>query len=967
MNNRIYEIAQKYGFEIENVRELSEINASLYQMKYIKNNAQLVWLKRDDENKTFAITFKTIPQNDTGVFHILEHSVLCGSKKYPMKEPFVELVKSSMQTFLNAFTFPDKTMYPLSTKNNKDFLNLMDVYLDAVFHPLSLEREETFLQEGWHYEINSQGEIIYNGVVYNEMKGAMASADNIITSEIRRRLFPDNSYQFESGGKPSHIPELTYEEYIQAHNQYYHPSNARFFLDGDIKIEDALAKIDGFLNEYEELTLDFDLEIQEQVEQEESTCYYKIGENENPEQKVILSESFVCGLYDEPEKNIACSILSEVLCMTAEDPLKKVILENQLAENVELLLTDGILQPYVSLIVRNTCRENKEKIWEIIKDTLKSVARTGLNKERLNSVINRMEFRIREQDYGNMPKGIVYAMRVMESWLYGGDPAQNLCYDEIFKSLREKVNQGYFEELLCEVFLNNKHHVKVCLVPSKTLEKEEAKAEKKRLKMIEQSWNDEEKRTILDKAKKLKEYQTAKDSKENLAKLPILDLSDIPEKVEFVQQKATYCDGNLLLKQNIDTNGILYAKLYISLHDQSIEKLRMISLLSMLLGYISTENYSETQLSTVLGNKLGRFEVQTRIIEEQDNMDTCTPYLTVGISVIQDKKEDAIDLIKEILLNPNFEEGESIKNKIQQLLTFYERQIIMYGDRYAAMHVASAFSAEGYVREETCGINMLRWLRALNDNYDEKKIAKQFYELCRNIFVRERITLSIAGNVEEAWIHKLLESFPRKENVSTKVIAYEKNNITNGGLQIPVDICFATQVSNFNLCGEKYSGAMKVAAHILTYDYLWKEIRVKGGAYGCRVNIFDNGNISFTSFRDPNPQNALECFKKAGKALLKICETEENIDKYIISTITETDPLMSARAKSDREAENYLCGETKEKRQKIREEILHTSKADLKECARILEAANSNAQIYVVGSKSILEKCKEYITQIESL
>lgn len=966
MSDKISEISKKYGFEITHIQKVEEIDAVLYQMKYKKNGAQLVWVKRNDENKTFAIAFQTIPWNDTGVFHILEHTVLCGSEKYPMKKPFVELIKSSMQTFLNAFTYPDKTVFPLSTRNDKDFLNLMDVYLDAVLHPLSIKRKEMFLQEGWHYEMDSADEQPkYNGVVYNEMKGASASADNVLMAEMNRCLFPDNSYRFEYGGNPSHIPDLTYEEYVEAHNQFYHPSNARVFLEGNINLEQVLLKLHNFFKEYSYREQKNILKKQEEVCGGESIIYYNIAGHENEQQKAILSESFVYGLYDEPEKSMACSILAEMLCSTAEDPLKKVILERGLAENVELGKTDGVLQPYMSLIIRNTSEEKKEEIWELIYDTLKNVVREGLDKKRIKSIINRMEFNFREQDYGKMPQGIAHALHALDSWLYGGNPAQNLQFDKIFESLREKVEQGYFENLIREVFLENKHHARICMLPSKTLAKEQTQMERKRLSDLKLSWSIKEEHKIIEQAETLKKYQAQKDTKEVLKKLPVLDLSDIPDKIEQVPQEVIPLGKDIILNQRINTNGILYGRIYISLEHQSMEELRMITLMSMLLGYVPTKKYSEAQLNTLKGEKLGRFDVQTTVLYHQEKKKQI-PYLTVGFSVLQNKKQEIISLIEEILNHSDFSNRDNLQNKIKQIRVFNEQKAVMSGDKFAEMRAGSAVSAQSVLQEEMYGISMIRWLRALDEEFEKTDIQKKFENLCASLFVRGNIVLSLTGEAERAWAEKLLEVFSEPEEKEEEVIEYQTRKKSDEGMIIPAPICFVASGTNLECYQCSYSGAMKVAAHILTYDYLWEEVRVKGGAYGCKMSVEENGNISFTTYRDPNPLNSLNCFRKAGEALARIIQ-EESLDKYIISTMNEVDPFVNVRVKGENAAENYLCRFTEQKQLKIRSEILNTTKEDLEAVSEILKRAGKEMTSCIVGPERALEECREHLDKIEVL
>ncbi|MBQ9045106.1 MAG: insulinase family protein, partial [Oscillospiraceae bacterium] len=485
INDRIH------GFCVLGSEPLPELGATLWRMEYEKNGAQLVWLEREDDNKTFAITFKTIPQDDTGVFHILEHSVLNGSEKYPVREPFVELLKSSLSTFLNAFTFPDKTMYPVSSRNDADFLHLMDVYLDAVLHPLCIRDDHAFLQEGWHYEPTEDGGVTVNGVVFNEMKGDYSNPESRLRLTLLRALFPDSPYGFSSGGDPAHIPELTYEQYCASHARFYHPSNSRILLDGAVDLDAALAKLDGYLRDFERIDPDADIPMQPPV-RSEATDYYEIGPEERAENKALLARGWVYGAFDEPEKTLALNALAAALTGTNDAPLKKALLDAGLCEDISFGTDDGMQQNYAYLLLYNADERRADEAWRIAEDTLRAMADGGLDRERVRNVLRRIEFSTREKDFGRMPRGVVYAIQSMDAWLYGGDPAQGLRYDAVFDSLREKLDAGWFEDFLRAAFLDNPHAATVALLPSKTLGAETAEAERQRLAAVRAGWTPEQ-------------------------------------------------------------------------------------------------------------------------------------------------------------------------------------------------------------------------------------------------------------------------------------------------------------------------------------------------------------------------------------------------------------------------------------------------------------------------------------------
>lgn len=966
----IRKIISNTGFKIDNIRELPEIKSVLYQMHFEKNGARLIWLDRREENKTFAIAFKTLPNDDTGVFHILEHSLLCGSEKYSVSKPFVEMIKSSLQTFMNAFTFPDKTMYPVCSRNDRDFLNLIDVYLDAVFHPLCVTKKEIFLQEGWHYEMEERGdELTCNGVVYNEMKGVFASPDAVIDRELNRLLFPDNCYQYQSGGDPEHITELTYEKYKESYRRFYHPSNSCIILDGDMEIGAVLAKLEKVLNEFDRQEIDCDIRLQEPVQPEEVKCSYEIGQNEDEANKVLLAGGWVYGRFDEQEKNVACSVLADMLCSTNESPLRKAVLEKGLAENVELSKMDGIEQPYLVLVVRNTCEEKKEEVLRTIQETLENLASNGLDHKRLESILSRMEFQTREKETGMYPEGIVYAMRILESSLYGGDPAQNLCYGQIYKDLRDKIDEGYFEQLLKEVLLEGSHCARIVLYPSKTLGEEKRTREKARLNQIKEQWRGEEKEQVLREFSHLRKVQQTPDSEEQLSSLPRLSLSDIPEEIKEIPQTVTEIEGQKVLLHKLETEGIVHISYYLSLADLTLEELSLVSFLRTLLGQTETEHYSALKLREELDGKLGRFQAYTDVYAKRGQTEECTPYLVIQVSVLKEKLEEAVRLTGEVLNGSRFRDIEYLRMRIRQLRMNMEQHILMNGNSYASTAVAAGFSARGAVKEAFQGIKMLRFVQWIDDNFEEESdsLVPRLEGLCKKIFVRERVTLGITGEIENVWLIQLIRLLADRPDRVGEPVRYPFAEAGKKGILIPAEIGFAGKGANLYIGKNTYHGAMKTAARILSYGYLWNEVRVKGGAYGTGLTVSGNGDVIFTSFRDPDAANSLKIFDGAAAALRSVIRSGETLDRYIVSTIASTEPLLSVRQKGIRAAEDYLSGVTAGMLQRERSEILHTSKEDLLMVSEVLDEIAENAGVCIIGGKTSLDAAGTVLTQIENL
>ena len=578
-----------HGFKINRINHLEEINGDLYEMEHLKTSAKLLWLKRDDENKSFGIAFKTTPTDDTGVFHILEHCVLNGSKRYPVREPFVDLLKGSLQTFLNAMTYSDKTVYPVSSRNNKDFVNLMRVYLDAVFNPLVLENPNIFYQEGWHYELNDINETpIYKGVVFNEMKGAFSSPDSIKARAMMHALFPDTCYGNESGGDPEHITDLTYEDFCNAHHKYYNPSNSYIFLDGDMDIDNILAIIDDeYLNNYGKEGDLIDFVKQEAIINEE-LIEYEISSEASPKGKAHISYGQVIGNFDETEKIMAFSLISSILCGSNESPIKKLIIDNGLGEDVYVGVQDGIYQPYFVIDIVNTDLEKEALIKEKISEELNRLVKDGLNKEELEANLNQREFKAKERDFGGAPKGLVYGLSSLDTWLYGGDPIDSICYGDLFDKLREKINTSYYEDLIKEYIIDSKHHAKILLKPSNTLGEIKLEKEKNKLNNISSTWSEEYKKELVELNKNLKVFQESEDTPEQKASLPRLHLDDLKKEITRYEYEVTKHNDNTIIKHHLDTNGISYINTYIEIDDLKLEEYRTLSFMIKLLASIKT-------------------------------------------------------------------------------------------------------------------------------------------------------------------------------------------------------------------------------------------------------------------------------------------------------------------------------------------------------------------------------------------
>ncbi len=948
-----------HGFTVKEKRELSEIKAVMYRMEYDKNGADLIWLDRDDDNKTFGINFKTIPEDHTGIFHIIEHSVLNGSDKYPVKEPFVELLKSSLQTFLNAMTASDWTMYPIASRNPQDFQNLMDVYLDAVFHPLTLKDPHAFRQEGWHYELDSpEGELTYNGVVFNEMKGAMSNPGEVLEMKLTGGLFPDNCYRFNSGGDPEHIPELTYEQYLASHKRFYHPSNARIFLDGEIDVDATLARIAEYLEPYDRITPDSDIAVQAPVTPAEITAEYEIGQDEDEATKAILGKGWVVGMFNDQVKNMGMDVLAEVLCGSNESPVKQAILSAGLAQDVSMRMTDGVLQPYLTLTVRNTSLDKKDQVWAAIQKTLEDQAANGLDHDRINAILNALEFSTKERSFG----GLRYGMQAMSSWLYGGHPADALCTDATFAALRKGVDEGYFEQLLKEVVLESNHHATVCLKPSKTLGAERAAATKAKLAALKASWSDEEIQKVIAEFKALRARQEHVETPEELSVMPQLSLSDIPVEAKPLKNSVGKLGDSVLLHQDVETDGIAYLTLHFGLEDLTPEELELAELAGSVLGEMATDKSTAAELQARIESLIGRFSVEADVYGE----DTVKPVLTVSAALLESRKADAAGLISEILLGTSFEDHNAFYNLLRQTRIVLEQRTA--SSRNAAnIHAASVLSARSAVEEALHGVTYLRLLQRVEKSFETEGVAlcDRLSALLKKIFVRERLTISVTGPVDEAWITSIVSTLP--SGSVGAAVAYQPADHVNDGFKIAGGVGYSARCGNLKDVGAKFSGAARVAATLLRYDFLWNEVRVKGGAYGTAMLVGEDGEIQFSSFRDPRCAQSLDTFNVTGAALRTFCDSGEAPDKYIISTIGDLEKIVMPRGEAARAAAMYFGGITEDDLKQLRHEVLNTTVDQLRAFSEDLDKMCAKSSVCVIGGEEILNACGDKLSNVETL
>ena len=941
-----------HGFVVTRIREVKDSEATMIEMEHEKTGAQLVYLNRGIENKTFSIAFKTTPKNDTGVFHILEHSVLNGSKRYPVREPFVDLLKGSMQTFLNAMTYPDKTMYPVASRNKKDFFNLVSVYMDAVFAPAIYTNPNIFYQEGWRYEIRKEEEEPkYNGVVFNEMKGAYSSVDDVMVNEINRMLF-DNTYQYSSGGDPVHIPELTYEEFIETHKTYYHPSNARIFFDGEIDLDEILGLIDEeYFSHMEKEEMNFSIPMQEAKPKEEKVVEYEVNPGDPLENRTQIAFASIYSRFDEVEKNIAMQALSTYLTGTNEAPFKKAIIEKGLAENIEVYGMDGIQQPFYVIVLQNTEAEKKEEIIRTLNEVVRDLVEKGLDHNKLKANLNYMEFRYREE---YEPSGVMNADDALKSWLYDGDPMLYLNCGDCFDALRQKTEDNYFESLLQEQFSNLENKMTLIVKPSDTLGEKRVAEEAKKLEAAKQAWGDQIKEYIT-LNEKLDIWQQTPDTQEALDTLPRLDLSDVePLPSKFEAEVKEVKRVPVLVYPEVNP-GITYLNAYLSLAGIKLEELPALDLYVSLLKELPTQKKSVEELREEIRGQLGSLSFSTTSVSASNRTDKAVAYLAITSSALDENVSKAVDLILEILQETQFEK-EAVRRLVAQYVDENRKVLISSGHSVAMKYCSAMVSASGAASECLSGFTSMRWLDDFYNHFDERidGLLEQFALFQTVLNNRNRLTLSVTKEENLKEVERLISGM-ENEAFERCVVHYPIKDKKNVGIVIPAAISYTATVQDLNQFGSAYQGAYRVLAHILTYDYLWNEVRVKGGAYGVGFTTNLNGTVGSYSYRDPNPTNTLQVQKNIGKHMKEWLKENTDLTTYIIGAISSSDPLLPPSSKVGMADVRYLSGIDYDTRKRNREEMLEASSEEIAALAEVLEKALEEAPTCVVSVEDTLK------------
>lgn len=964
------------AYELIEKRLIKELDSVSCLLRHKKTGAKIALLSNDDENKVFYIGFRTPPTDSTGVAHILEHSVLCGSEHFPVKDPFIELAQGSLNTFLNAMTYPDKTVYPVASCNDTDFQNLMHVYLDAVFYPNIYREEKIFRQEGWHYQLDDKdAELKINGVVYNEMKGAFSSPDDVLDREVFNSLFPDTPYGVESGGDPACIPQLTYEAFLAFHGRYYHPANSYIYLYGNMDMAEKLNWIDEhYLSHFDALQIDSQISTQPHfTEMAEVKKAYPITDSEPLKGNAYLAYNAVIGTSLDRELYVAFQILDYVLCSAPGAALKQALIDAGIGRDVYSVYENGILQPYFSIVSKNADVEQKEEFLGTIRQTLERLCREGIDKKALKAAVNYFEFKYREADFGPYPKGLMYGLQALDSWLYDERaPFLHVEAGETFRSMRQKAETDYFEGLIEKYLLHNTHSSVVLVEPMRNLAVQEEKKQKEELAALKASMSDEALTALVEETKALELYQETPDTKEAVRTIPLLRREDMKREAEPLYNREARCDDILLLHHDIFTNGISYVKLLFDIGKIPKELFPYVALYKAVLGLMDTEHYSYGDLFHEINLQTGGISASVTTYTNAKALKEYRIMFEVKAKVLHENLDKAFALMQEMLLHTLFDDEKRLHEIISETRSRVQANFMTAGNTLAALRAMSYFSASAAVSEQFGGLPFYWMLEELDDHFEERKkeLIQILKQLTGLIFCAENLMVDMTAPKEESGaleglVRQLKEVLPagKPKQQQYAPVVQKKNE----GLLSSAQIQYVCRAGNFIQKGYPYTGALKVLRVLMNYEYLWNQIRVKGGAYGCMSSFGRSGDSYFVSYRDPNLEKTIEAYEGAAEFVRGFEADERTMTKFIIGAVSESDTPLNPAAKGTRSLGAYLSHVSYEDMQKERDEMLDTQAEDIRALGDYLDAFMSDECLCVVGNEEKIREQKELFMTIEHL
>ena len=969
----IHDLAE---YEILDEHRVEDVQSDGFILRHKKSGARIAILSNNDDNKVFYIGFRTPPEDETGVPHIIEHTTLCGSKKFPVKDPFIELAKGSLNTFLNAMTYPDKTVYPIASCNDQDFKNLMDVYLDAVFNPNITKYEEIFKQEGWHYELTGRDdELKINGVVYNEMKGAYSSPDEVLSSQIYRSLFPDNTYSKDSGGNPEYIPKLTYEAYLDFYHKYYHPSNSYIYLYGDMDVVERLEWLDKeYLSLYDYKKVNSEINKQPAFDEIKNVeAQYSITMDDSQENKTYLSYNRVVGDSLDEMLYQAFDVLDYALVSSPGAPVKQALIDAGIGDDVYGSYDAGILQPVFSFVAKNANASQADEFESIIENTLKEVVKTGINKEALLAGINSSEFKFREADFGQFPKGLLFGLNCLDSWLFDDmKPFIHLECLGTFAKLRKAVDTDYFEKLIQEYLLDNTHGSSVTVKPKRGLGNEREEALAKELSDYKASLSDEEIKKLIEDTEHLKKYQEEPSSDEDLRKLPMLTRADMKKNAMPFSNIEDELSDVKVVRHDIESNGIDYISFLFDAGDFAQSELGYLGFFTNALGLVSTEKYSYTDLANATNIYTGGISTGTASHPDIKDRNNFVFKLEVKLKVLEKNLDKALELMEQMLLSSDFTDTKRLSELVAQIKARLQANLSSSGHLVAAMRSMSSFSRYALYQDELKGIAFYRSICHIEKELSEspKSVSDKLAAIAKKLFARNRMLISFTGNNEaygnaKPSLEKVIAGFDKMSAIGNQAEVHF--NTAKEAFIDASQIQYVAKTGDFICEGYEYTGALRLLRIILSYDYLWINVRVKGGAYGCMNTFLRSGESYFVSYRDPNLSDTLDVYDRIPEYIKSFSPDERDMTKYIIGTFSALDTPMNPEAKGSRSLSAYLEGITYEQIQKERNEILNAQPEDIRRLADLVEAVLKKDSICVIGNENMIKESAGLFENVEKL
>lgn len=964
------------AYEVLEERKIMDLNSDGYILKHKKSGACVTLLLNDDENKVFYIGFRTPPKNSTGVAHIIEHTVLCGSREFPVKDPFIELAKGSLNTFLNAMTYPDKTVYPVASCNDKDFKNLVHVYLDAVFYPNIYKEEKIFKQEGWHYEMESlDAPLTVNGVVYNEMKGAFSSPDDVVEREIMNSLYPDVTYGLESGGDPEVIPELTYEEFLEFHKKFYHPSNSFIYLYGNLDAEEYLRFIDEkYLSSFETITVDSEISMQAPFEEPHwIKKQYPVMDEDDVDNSTYLAYNISMGTSVDKKLYVTMDVLDYALCSAPGAPVKQALIDRGIGQDVYSSVENGIYQPYFSIIAKDASSGQQEEFLTVIEEELRRMVKEGLDRKSLLAALNYFEFRYREADFGSYPRGLMLGLQALDSWLYDKTkPFLHIEANETYAELKRDMNTDYFERFIETYFLKNPHKAYLMVEPVRGLTTQKDKELAERLQSYKEQLSETERMEIIKQTEELHAYQQEPSPREDLEKIPLLTRADMKKEATHYQNEVRGTQEKPILFHNIFTNGIGYLNLVFDLKSVPAELFPYVGILKTVMMMVDTEHYSYGELYNEIHIQTGGMKVVVNTYTNADKMDECKATFELRSKFLYGQSAKAWQLMEEVLLHSDFSDMKRLYEVLAEAKSRMQATMTSAGHSVAAIRTLSYFSESAAISEQISGIPQYRLLERLTKDFDiyKEELAAALNQLCRYIFRAENLLVDYTASEEgydglEEASGLLREKLCQDTETGTPFVPVLEQK--NEGFMTAGQVQYVCRGGNFIKAGLPYHGALKVLKVMMGYDYLWNQVRVIGGAYGCMCSFYKNGDAYFVSYRDPNLEKTIKAYEEAAD-YIKECELDERtITQFIIGAISELDTPMTPAARGLYSLGGYLTGLSMERVQQERNELLQATPEILHGLSAQVAAFMAQGNVCVVGNGEKIQKNKAIFKSTEQL